>query len=88
MIRGKRRGYFALFNYRALGQTIRELRIRRGLSQDVLSGLAGLARTHLTMIESGTVHANIETVWRIAAALEIKPSELFAMVEERAPQQE
>lgn len=70
------------FDYRVLGQTIRALRKQKHLSQDVLSGLAGIARTHLTMIENGSIHATIDTVWKLAAALELRPSELFAIVEE------
>lgn len=70
------------FDYLILGQTIRSLRKKKGISQDVLSGFAGIARTHLTMIENGTIHANIETVWKIAYALDLRPSELFAFVEE------
>ena len=70
------------FDYLILGQTIRSLRKKKGLSQDVLSGLAGIARTHLTMIENGTIRANIETVWKIACALDLRPIELFALVEE------
>ena len=70
------------FDYLILGQTIRCLRKKKGISQDVLSGLAGIARTHLTMIENGTIHANIETIWKIAYALDLRPSELFAFVEE------
>ena len=70
------------FDYLILGQTIRSLRKKKGISQDVLSGFAGIARTHLTMIENGTIHANIETVWKIAYALDLRPSELFAVVEE------
>jgi len=64
-----------------VGQTIRELRTAKGLSQEVLSGLAGMARTHLTMIENGTKHANFETLWKIALALEMRPSELVARIE-------
>ena len=51
-----------VFSYEVMGQTIKALRRERRLTQEVLSGLAGIARTHLTMIESGTIHANIETV--------------------------
>ncbi len=72
-----------VFDYLALGEVIRALRKQKGVSQDVLSGLAGIARTHLIAIEKGTIHANIETVWKIAFALEIQPSELFALVEKR-----
>ena len=65
----------------AIGNTIRKLRHQRGMSQDLLSGLAGIARTHLTMIENGVKQPNLETIWKIALALEIKPSELIAAIE-------
>ena len=69
------------FDYRAVGKTIRSIRDKRGLSQDVLSGLAGIARTHLTMIENGNKQANFETLWKIANALDMRPSELVALIE-------
>ncbi len=72
-----------LFEYDELGKVIRALRKEKGLSQEVLSGLAGIARTHLTMIENGTMKASIETVSKIAQALELRPSELLALVEEK-----
>ena len=69
------------FDNGAVGKAIRRLRKERGLSQEVLSGLAGIARTHLTMIENGTKQANFETLWRIAGALNMRPSELVAQIE-------
>lgn len=69
------------FDNRAVGKTIRILRDKRGISQEVLSGLAGIARTHLTMIENGDKQANFETLWKIANALDMRPSELVALIE-------
>lgn len=71
------------FDNSAVGKTIRVLRKEKGLSQDVLSGLAGIARTHLTMIENGSKQANFETLWRLATALGMRPSELVAQIERR-----
>lgn len=65
----------------AVGKTIRSLRERKGLSQEVLSGLAGIARTHLSMIENASKKANFETLWRIALALDMRPSELVQKIE-------
>jgi transcriptional regulator with XRE-family HTH domain len=48
----------------------------------VLSGLAGMARSHLAMVENGDKQANFETLWRIANALDIKPHELVQRIEE------
>ena len=70
------------FDGAAVGRVIRRIRRRRGLSQEVVSGLAGIARTHLTMIENGSKQANLETVWKIALALDMQPSELIRQVEE------
>lgn len=70
------------FDNFAVGKAIRDLRKEKGISQDVLSGFVGIARTHLTMIENGTKQANFETLWKIALALDIRPSELVARIEE------
>ena len=70
------------FDNFAVGKAIRDLRKEKGISQDVLSGFAGIARTHLTMIENGTKQANFETLWKISLALDIRPSELVARIEE------
>ena len=69
------------FNNEIIGKVIREKRIQKGMTQDLLSGFAGIARTHLTMIENGTKNPNFETIWKIALALDMKPSELVADIE-------
>lgn len=66
-----------------IGEVIRNLRVERHLSQEVLSGLANIARSHLSMIETGEKKANFETLWKIAVALDMKPSELIAEIEKR-----
>lgn len=72
-----------LYDHRITGQIIGRLRLQRGMSQEVLSGLAGIARSHLAMIENGSKSANVETLWRIAAALNMPLSELIHMVEQQ-----
>ena len=76
------------FDSVAVAKVIRELRQSKGLSQDVLSGLAGIARTHLTMIENGDKQPNFETVWKIAVAFDMKPSEFIALVEKEITDKE
>lgn len=70
------------FSNKAVGKVIRKLRKEKGLSQEVFSGLAGIARSHLSMIESGDKHANFETVWKIANAFKIPPNQLVKLIEE------
>ncbi len=72
-----------LYNSRITGQVIGLLRTNRGMSQEALSGLAGIARSHLAMIENGSKSANVETLWRIAQALDMPLSSLIRMVEEK-----
>lgn len=69
------------FNNDAVGIVIRKLRLSKNMSQEVMSGLTGLARSHLSMIENGDKHPNLETVWRIANTLEISPHELVEEIE-------
>ena len=72
------------FNNRSIGVVIRRLRVERELTQEVLSGLAGITRTHLTAIENGNKQPNFETVWKLANALGIDPHVLVYMIEEEA----
>lgn len=69
------------YNYRITGQIIGRIRTQRGMSQEVLSGLSGVARSHLTMIETGSKNANVDTLWRIAEALDMKLSDLIRLIE-------
>ena len=70
------------YNHFITGRIIRELRERRGLTQDVLPGLAAVSRSHLAEIETGHTNANVEMLWRISEALGIKMSDLIRMVEQ------
>lgn len=70
------------FNASAVGRVIRQLRKKQGRSQEVLSGLAGMARSHLAMIENGDKKANFETLWRLANALNMLPHELVEQIEQ------
>ena len=72
------------FTEGSAGKVIRDLRHRKGITQEVLSGLAGMARSHLAMIESGDKAPNFETVWRLADALGLAPHELVLQIEEEA----
>ena len=70
------------YNHLITGRIIRELREQRGLTKEVLSGLAAVSRSHLAEIETGHTNANVETLWRISEALDMKMSDLIRMVEQ------
>ena len=71
-----------MLDARTVGMVIQSYREKRGLSQEVVSGLAGIGRTHLSAIERGERKPTLETFFRLSEALNIKPSELMAMIEE------
>lgn len=64
-----------------IGKVIQEYREKKGLSQEVVSGLADIGRTHLSAIERGVRRPTLETFFRIADALDIPASELMKMIE-------
>ena len=72
------------FDYQALGIVIRRIRNGRGLSQEVLSGFATIPRSHLSMIECATMQPTLDTLHKIAQALDMPLSELIRLAEEES----
>lgn len=64
-----------------VGRVIQCCRERKKRSQELVSGFAGIGRTHLSAIERGERRPTLETFWKIAEALGMKPSELMAEIE-------
>lgn len=82
------RGAAMRYDGKITGRVIGYLRVRRGMTQEVLSGLSGIARSHLAMIENGAKNPNVDTLWRIAAALDLRLSEMMHLVEDATEAQE
>lgn len=59
------------------GGRVRELRARKGVSQEALADLAGLHRTYLGGIERGERNPSLVNIGRIADALGVPILELF-----------
>ena len=72
-----------MLDSKIVGEAIAEIRKKKGISQDVLSGLAGIGRTHLSAIERGERKPTLETLYRLSIAFDMKMSEIFAQIEER-----
>lgn len=70
-----------------IGEAIRNCRKKKGISQEVLSGLAGLDRTHYSKIERGLRSPSIDTLFKIAHALDMKPHELMLEIEQSVQSQ-
>jgi transcriptional regulator with XRE-family HTH domain len=60
----------------ALGKAIRQLRNKRGMTQEALAHAAGVTVGHLSMIERGHSNPTWATVKAISAALDMSMVEL------------
>ena len=65
-----------------VGQVIQRFREKKKQSQELVSGLAGIGRTHLSAIERGERKPTLETFFKIADALGVMPSVLMAAIED------
>ena len=65
-----------------VGQVIAKFRIQKDMTQEVLSGLADIARGHLAMIERGERKPTLETLYRISNALNVPMAVSIAEIEE------
>ncbi len=66
-----------------VGNVVADFRKKKGISQEVLSGLADIGRTHLSAIERGTRKPTLETLYRISCALDVKMSDIVKEIEYR-----
>ena len=64
-----------------VGKVIAEFRHRADMSQEVLSGLAAIGRSHLSAIERGERKPTLETLYRICSALDVKMSTVILELE-------
>lgn len=69
-----------------VGAVIQRFREKRRMSQELVSGLAGIGRTHLSAIERGQRKPTLETFYRISEAMGVRPSVLLAAIEAQVEQ--
>lgn len=75
--------FVPMLDSKIVGEVISEFRKKKGLSQEVLSGLSDIGRTHLSAIERGERKPTLETLYKICNALDVKMSEMVEKIEER-----
>ena len=61
-----------------IGMTIREFRLGRGMSQGDVEKRTGLLRCYLSRVENGHTVPSLETLQKIAIALDLPLSQFFA----------
>ena len=64
-------------DYVALGNRIKEVRINKKITQETLAEITGLTTNYISIIERAKGIASIETIVKIANALEISMDFLF-----------
>ena len=62
----------------SFGRTVRSKRAALGLSQEDLAARAGLHRTYISDVERGTRNISLENIEKLAEALDLSVSRLFA----------
>lgn len=60
-----------------VGLNIRLERVKRGISQEILADMAGIARSTMGIIERGEQSPSLQTVAKVANALQIDIYKLF-----------
>jgi transcriptional regulator with XRE-family HTH domain len=65
----------------AFGRAVRELREKQQLSQEQLGYKSGLHRNYIGGVERGELNPSLASIWKLAQALDVKPSELLAIAE-------
>jgi len=69
--------------HRAFGQAVRELRRRRGVSQERLALDHGIDRKYVSGIERGVANPTLAIILQIAEGLDLPPSALFERFERK-----
>ena len=66
-----------------VGEVLADCRKEKGISQEVLSGLADIGRTQLSAIERGERKPTMETLYRLSIALNMDMSDIVKRIEEQ-----
>lgn len=63
------------------GELLKELRVKKGFTQDGLATDAELDRTYISLLERGLRQPTLDTLFRIAKVLNVNPSDIIKELE-------
>jgi len=63
------------------GHVLRQFRRERGLSQEELAFESGYHRTYISLLERGKKSPSLKTIFQLAKALNIEPSEIIDRIQ-------
>lgn len=66
----------------AFGRALRKLRKNREMSQEALAFEAGIERNYVSLLELGRNSASVNVIFKLAKALEVRPSQLIEAAEQ------
>lgn len=69
---------------KAFALVLRDLRLKRGLSQEKLAFASDLDRTYISLLERGLRQPSLSTIFQLARELDISPTQMVAAVETKA----
>ena len=75
--------YIPTLDGKIVGEVISNFRNKKGVSQEVLSGLADIGRTHLSAIERGQRKPTLETFYRLCCSLNVKMEQVIREIEKK-----
>ncbi len=64
-------------NRKIFGSYLRELRVKKGLSQENLAAIADLHRTYVGSVERGERNISLDNILALSMALDCRASELL-----------
>ena len=66
---------------KAFANVLRDLRLKKGLSQETFAFEVGIHRTYVSQLERGLKSPSLKTIRKIGLVLDVSLSELMTLVE-------
>jgi len=70
----------------AFGKVLKKIRYEHSLSQEALGFESGYHRTYISLLERGEKSPSLNTIFQLAKALKVLPSEILRLTESQVIQ--